>query len=189
SAQYRVMLVLEWSSSTHPATLPPGWHTSPAVLAVHEGAGDLVPIGGDASPGVESMAETGKTAILLEELTANAAVAAVEVGMRVDGAGADELEIGATQGTPLLSLVTMLAPSPDWFVGVVDVSLFDGDQWVEQVELDLIAWDAGTDSGPEFTSDDADTQPRDLISGPRDPGYIDAAAEARFGHIVIERIG
>jgi hypothetical protein len=134
------------------------------------------------------MAETGQTSLLLEELTANPAVGEFGIGQRVDGAGSDELQVVGTQSTPLLSLVTMLAPSPDWFVGVIDVPLFADGAWIERVEQDLMPWDAGTDSGAEFTSDDTETQPRAVISGPVDPSYIAAAAEGRFGSVVIERI-
>lgn len=189
SALYRVTIVLEWGPTTHPVSLPIGWHTSPAVLAAHETPGNVVPSGSTASPGIQSMAETGATSLLLEELAANPAVGMVDTGQRVDGTGSDELEVVSTQSTPLLSLVTMLAPSPDWFVGAVDVPLFEGGAWSERVELDLTPWDAGTDSGATFTSDNADTQPRQAISMPRDPSYVAAAAEGRFGYLVIERIG
>jgi hypothetical protein len=135
------------------------------------------------------MAETGKTSLLSDELAANPAVGAVDIGQRVDGTGSDELEVVATRSTPLISLVTMLAPSPDWFVGVVDVALFEDGKWSERVELDVTPWDAGTDSGTEFTSDNTDTQPRQAISAPRDPGHVAAAAEGRFGYVVIERVG
>lgn len=189
SARYRVTIVLEWSPTTHPATLPPGWHTSPAVLAAHGTAGQLVPIDSTASPGIESMAETGQTSLLLAELAANPAVGGVDTGQRVDGTGSDELEVDATQSTPMLSLVTMLAPSPDWFVGVADVSLFENGAWNDRVELDVTPWDAGTDSGTEFTSGNVDTQPRGAISEPVDPSYMAAAAEGRFGYVVIQRVG
>jgi hypothetical protein len=189
SARYRVTVVLEWSPATHPATLPPGWHTSPPVVAAHQTPGNLVPVDSIASPGIESMAETGKTSLLLDELAVNPAVGGVDTGQRVDGAGTDELEVDVTQSTPLLSLVTMLAPSPDWFVGVADVPLFDDGSWTERVELDVTPWDAGTDSGVEFTSDNVDTQPRQAISGPRDSTYVAASNEGRFGYVVIERIG
>lgn len=135
------------------------------------------------------MAETGQTSLLLEELTVNPAVGGMDTGQRVDGSGSDVLEIDATLSTPLVSLVTMLAPSPDWFVGVVDVPLFEDGSWSDRVEQDLTPWDAGTDSGAEFTSENTDTKPRQAISAPRDPRYIAAAAEGRFGQVVIERIG
>ncbi len=189
SARYRVTVVLEWSAATHPASLPPGWHTSPPVLAAHETPDDVIPIGSIPSAGIESMAETGRTSLLQDELTANPAVVGVDTGRRVDGSGSDELDVVVTQSSALVSLVTMLAPSPDWFVGLVGVPLFEDGAWSERVEVDLTPWDAGTDSGDLFTSGNVDTQPRQVISAPRDPEYIAAAAEGRFGYAVIERIG
>ncbi|MBT8211673.1 MAG: spondin domain-containing protein [Acidimicrobiia bacterium] len=188
SARYRVTLVLEWSPTTHPTTLPPGWHTSPAVLAAHATAGQMVPIGTIASPGIESMAEIGQTSLLLNELAADQTVGGVDTGRRVDGTGTDVLEVDTTQGTPLLSLVTMLAPSPDWFTGVADVPVFENGAWLERLEMDVTPWDAGTDSGTDFTSGNVDTQPRGVISGPVNPSYMAAATEGRFGYVVIERI-
>lgn len=188
SARYRVTIVQEWSRSTHPTTLPPGWHTSPAVLAAHAGPGDMVPVGAVASPGIESMAETGRTALLRGELRANPRVGDVDTGRGIFFAGTDELEVTVTQQTPRLSLVSMLAPSPDWFFGFHDVPVFEVDRWRDRAVLDLVPYDAGTDSGSRFTSGDVDTQPRQPIAGPRDVGYVAAATEGRFGYVVIERI-
>ena len=46
----------------------------------------------------------------------------------------------------------MVAPSPDWFVGVSGLPLFENGQWVEERRIDLVPWDAGTDSGTTFES-------------------------------------
>lgn len=188
-ARYRVTIVQEWSRATHPSTVPPGWHTSPAVLAAHVTPGDMVPVGGAASPGIESMAETGRTSILRVELSADSSIGDVDFGRGIAFSGSDELEVVATQATPYLSLVSMLAPSPDWFVGFHGVPVFEVDRWRDRAVLDLVPYDAGTDSGTGFTSGDVDTQPRQPIGGPRDAGYVAAANEGRFGYVVIERIG
>jgi len=60
---------------------------------------------------------------------------------------------------PLVSVVTMVAPSPDWFVGVHDLPLFENGNWVAETSVELLAWDAGTDSGTTFTSPNADVTP------------------------------
>ena len=57
----------------------------------------------------------------------------------------------------------MVAPSPDWFVGLDRFVLFDGANWVRQVSIDLFVYDAGTDNGVVFTSDDSNTSPQDPI--------------------------
>jgi hypothetical protein len=189
TARYRVTLVVEWSGSTHPNTLPSGWHTSPAVVVSHSSTGDLFQLGGFATSGIESMAETGNTSTLQTELVASPTVEEFAIGGGISGSGNDTLEIKATQSGALLSLVTMLAPSPDWFVGFPAVELFHDGKWVDRVDLDLVVYDAGTDSGTTFTAANFDTQPRLPISGPRDNALTAAANEGRFGFVVIERIG
>jgi hypothetical protein len=53
---------------------------------------------------------------------------------------------------PLVTLVTMIAPSPDWFVGVSGVPLLQGGQWADELVVPLGPWDAGTDDGPTYLS-------------------------------------
>jgi hypothetical protein len=189
TARYRVRLVQEWSAATHPTTLPPGWHTSPAVLTAHARPADVFAVGELASAGVETMAETGGTALLRSELGGNANVGDVDTGSGIDRSGADSLEVTVTQPNSRLSLVTMLAPSPDWFVGFSGVTVFADGAWADRVVLDLNPYDAGTDSGARFTAGDIDTQPRQPVSAPHDAQYVAAAGEGRFGYVVIERIG
>jgi hypothetical protein len=189
AARYRVSFIVAWGPSTHPRTLPPGSHTSPLVVATHGEPGDMFAVGSSASAGVESMAEVGTTATLVGEVRADDTVEVVMTGRRIDGPGTDQAEVVATRATGLVSLVSMLAPSPDWFVGVGDVALLDTDGWIDRLDLPLVAYDAGTDSGADFTAPNADTQPAQTISGPRDPAFASATAEGSFGRVVIERIG
>lgn len=66
-----------------------------------------------------------------------------------------------------LTLVTTIAPSPDWFLGVSGLELLtpgpEGD-WAEELVVELHAYDAGTDSGVIYTSADGDTVPAENIS-------------------------
>jgi hypothetical protein len=64
---------------------------------------------------------------------------------------------------PLVTLVTMIAPSPDWFVGVHGLPLFENGEWIGKTVIDLRPYDAGTDSGVTFTSANAVTSPREPI--------------------------
>ena len=63
----------------------------------------------------------------------------------------------------MVSLISMIAPSPDWFVGVDSYDLCGTNGWKEMMKMDLLAWDAGTDSGRNFTSVDMATNPVDVI--------------------------
>lgn len=51
----------------------------------------------------------------------------------------------------VMSFVSMIDPSPDWFLGVSSLELCLANcTWVESKVLDLYPWDAGTDSGPTY---------------------------------------
>lgn len=80
----------------------------------------------------------------------------------------------------LVSLVSMIDPSPDWIVGVSGLELCLANcSWIDQKTLNLYPWDAGTDSGPTYTSPDQPTHPKDVVrriksdfpNDPRSPFY------------------
>lgn len=68
------------------------------------------------------------------------------------------------ESSPLVTVVSMLAPSPDWFVGVSGISLFEDGEFVESKTISLRVYDAGTDNGLTFGSANADTNPAQPIS-------------------------
>lgn len=57
-----------------------------------------------------------------------------------------ELEFEISESHPLITLASMLGPSPDWFVGVSGLELRDADGWRSLVEVDLYPHDGGTRS-------------------------------------------
>ena len=63
----------------------------------------------------------------------------------------------------MVSLITMIAPSPDWFVGVDSYDLCGMNGWKEKVTMDLLPWDAGTENGQTYSSDNMATTPVDVI--------------------------
>ena len=72
----------------------------------------------------------------------------------------------------------MVAPSPDWFVGVSGLPLLDDRwaRWLRSHEVNLYPWDAGTEDGSEFSLNNA----RDQSAGghhqhPRDGQVLDGA--------------
>lgn len=124
--------------------------------------------GGLATPGIESMAETGGTATLAAEVgaavTAGTASEVIVGGGIALSPGTVQTTVTLSQDFPLVTLVSMVAPSPDWFVGVGGLSLFEGGDWVVQENVTLWVYDAGTDSGPTYTSPNQDTDPADPIT-------------------------
>lgn len=58
----------------------------------------------------------------------------------------------------------MLAPSPDWFVGVGSVPLCENGFWVQKYERPLMAYDAGTDLGSTFITENMPNKIRTPIT-------------------------
>ena len=166
-ALYDVDFNPTWSFATHPTAFPPAAHFSPLIGATHSSAIQFWTPGGIASPGIETMAETGATFSL--EFAVNQAMTAGTAGQVINGGaiflpGSTSTTLRVTDEFPLVSLVTMIAPSPDWFVGVHDLNLLTANGWKDSVTVDLFAYDAGTDSGPSFTSNNVNTFPKQSIS-------------------------
>lgn len=166
-ASYEVRFDAEWSQATHPAMFPGNPHFSPLIGATHGAGVSFWSPGVLASPGIELMAETGQVGILRNEV--NAAIAAGTAGGLLQGGVIDlspgevSMSFEAEGPDRLLTLVTMIAPSPDWFVGVHGLPLWDADGWREFIEVDLWPYDSGTDSGVSYSSPNADTNPQQPI--------------------------
>lgn len=173
TAMYTVTFTALWSQATHPADFPANAHFSPLIGATHNQQISFWQSGGIATAGIESMAETGGTSQLTDEI--ETAISAGNACTIIRGSGVP-LSPGTTSVTfivgadrPLVTLTTMVAPSPDWFLGVQALSLVDGNgDWESELTVDLFVYDSGTDSGVTFTSVDQDTNPQvaiDLLSG------------------------
>lgn len=188
TATYMITFDATWSTESHPSTLPPGAHVSPAVAVAHSTPNDLFESRAQATPGIEDMAETGATPVLLAELAADPSVLESKVGARIDTPGKTEITITASKAFPLLSIVSMLAPSPDWFVGINNFNLFEDGVWLESAVLETAPYDAGTDSGVDFTSENSDTQPKGVISTPQDAAFVEATNQSIFGTITVVRL-
>ena len=125
------------------------------------------------------MAERGRQATLTEEIEAAGAnwlsVLAKESGTGATDSATFET-VAVTPDHPRITLLSMIAPSPDWFVGVFGLSLLDVEgAWVETLTVDLFPWDAGTEEGGEFSFDNAATAPPGAITGLRGVGKFSDA--------------
>jgi Spondin_N/Secretion system C-terminal sorting domain len=163
STIYELRFEATWSSATHPMSFPGNPHFSGLIGATHNDAVSFWNEGGLASPGIKSMAETGsKTALRGEFFTA---LNAGNVKRFIDQGGISRspdsivFSFRVDESHPLLTVVSMLAPSPDWFIGVSGLPLRDGTGWIDQISIDLFTWDAGTDSGTNYTSANQATTP------------------------------
>lgn len=163
TVEYEFEFVAEWSAQTHPTNFPSNPHFSPVVGATHERSVGLWSPGALASTGIEQMAETGASTHLRNEtfalIFADEADQFLNLGGIGTSPGTRTGSFTASADFPALSLVTMVAPSPDWFVGVHAVDLRAGGVWVQELVFDLDPYDAGTDAGLSYTSPNADQNP------------------------------
>lgn len=164
---YRVTVEGTWTATSHPHDYPSDAHFSWLTGATHNEGYRLFEAGGIATPGLEALAEDGELSPYDAEFQAaidrGSAGALFQVRPIGRMPGTTAFEVTVDQRHPLVSLATMIAPSPDWFTGIADVRLLENGAWVAEKSLALEAWDAGTDSGKSFTSPDADTMPRGQV--------------------------
>lgn len=173
TAQYSVSFESTWSQATHPhssGSLPATAHWSRLVGATHNDNITFFELGGLATAGLEDVAEQGNNVQFFNEVAS--AISAGDANLQIEGpalataAGAVSIDlIETTSDYPLLTLVSMIAPSPDWIVGINSISLLDSEgNWIDEIVIDLYPYDAGTDSGPDYSSPNMDTDPQDPIS-------------------------
>ncbi|MBT5503797.1 hypothetical protein HN858_02710 [Candidatus Falkowbacteria bacterium] len=168
NAKYKVEFVAEWSAATHPNDYPAGAHFSPFVAYSHNSStgANIFTKGETPTPGVEEMSESGKTAILIKEIQniidSNFALNQTK-GKRIDSPGIDSNELNFSQDFSYITFVSMLAPSPDWFVAA-STNLIENEKWKDKIELKLITYDSGGDDGQELTSKDKDSDPKQNIT-------------------------
>ncbi|NJN84102.1 MAG: hypothetical protein HC802_18725 [Caldilineaceae bacterium] len=114
------------------------------------------------------MAETGAVTPLTDEVAA--AIDAGTASSTINGPSVSPSpgmamipEIQVSKSYSQVTLVTMIAPSPDWFVGVNGLSLWEDGDWVESKTVELHAYDAGTEEGTGFSISNSDTTPHEPI--------------------------
>lgn len=168
TANYILTFESIWSQTTHPADFPSSAHFSGLIGATHTSDILFWQEGQPASLGIKDVAERGLKDQLKAEIgTAiqnNFADGELSGGGLATSPGSVSFTFKIHREYPLISVVSMIAPSPDWFIGVSGLSLVENGQWVDEKVVELYAFDAGTDSGTIYTSANEVTAPPEPIS-------------------------
>nr|XP_027204140.1 spondin-1-like isoform X2 [Dermatophagoides pteronyssinus] len=203
-AKYEVTFEGYWSKYTHPKDFPANaWqtHFSDIIGASHSSDFRIWEYGGYASEGVKQVAESGITKKLESELKAESSK--IRTIIKARGLWYPNLN-GKTFAVfrvdnrhHLMSLLSMLGPSPDWFIGVSALELcLKNCSWVADKSINLYLWDAGTDSGVTYLSRDLPTIPQERIRRitstspnlPESPFYDPSGAPMKpFARLTISR--
>ncbi|NRA63226.1 MAG: hypothetical protein HRU19_02015 [Pseudobacteriovorax sp.] len=191
--EYRISFQSNWNLEDHLAT-PRSAHFSPIVAVSHNHKYDLLPFGQTAGAGLENVAELGNATVILEELAAE--IEAGTVGavtqtpdLFINRSINQSFVVDITPEHPYLSFATMIAPSPDWMVGISNLKLYSESTGFYPgitKPYPLFAIDAGTESGDfggNFSLNNRDTDPVGTISFLTGRGFA-----APFAYITIEPV-
>ena len=173
-ATYSVTFRGLWTTAVTSGGLPGGAHFTNLIGGVHNAGVTFLRDGGRATAGVEFMAELGGTSTLAREVRAAEpdALAVLLGSGNIGPTGSSTIDdVTLTTDHSRVTLLTMIAPSPDWFVGVSGLSLLDEQgEWMGSLTVNLYPWDAGTEDGTEFSLSNPDTTPRGVITSIRGSG-------------------
>lgn len=174
TATYDFTFTSIWNATDH-TSIPSGAHWSNLVGATHKNANEFVQLGINATTGIQNVAETGTNTQFNNEvnaaITANNAEQWFQQGFSpfaaISSATLSDVEV--TEEHHFLTLISMIAPSPDWFVAVnsLDLRTASNDGWKTSFTLDVFAYDAGTDNGVDYSSANSANTPVgvSMISG------------------------
>jgi len=166
-AKYEVMFQGLWSKETHPRDFPSSaWllHFSDVIGASHDISYRVWEAGGHASKGLTQVAKWGSPRTLESELKAESQHIRTIIkarGLWHPNVNGKTFAIFRTDSkNHLVSLVSMLGPSPDWIVGVSALEMCQANcTWLDKKEIYLYPWDAGVDSGISYESPDKPEDP------------------------------
>ena len=163
---YEVKFEGNWTLASTPGGVVGGAHFTTLIGGVHGSGVTFWEAGGQASAGVELVAELGYTPTFRGEVEASShTLSVIQESVLGGGTGTATFNIDVTRTHPLVTLLSMIGPSPDWFVGVSGESLLDGSgQWRQSHVVDLFPYDAGTEDGTEFSLSNDDTNPQGVIT-------------------------
>lgn len=163
-ASYKITINGTWNSPQF--TVPGGAHFTYFSGMVHNPAGSLWKNGSLASPGLEAIAETGNQFPLFEEvdlmIVQKKAITQINIPSPAPN-GTISRTVYCNSNFSYLSFASMVAPSPDWFVGVADLNLYQKGTWLSDTTIQLHVYDAGTEDGDVFGYDNPAANPQQTI--------------------------
>lgn len=165
---YELTFNSNWSAANFPTNYPEAAHFSGLIGLTHNNQINIFRRSELASPGIIVVAETGEKGTLINEI--NTLITNNDADKIIDGAGipADSnsvsLSFSANTNYSYFSIVSMLVPSPDWFIGIDNLQLYENNKWKDNLTLNLRVYDAGSDSADTFTAANAPQINKDVIT-------------------------
>ena len=171
TATYDINFTSTWTTENH-GILPSNAHWSNLVGANHNSDITFLEMGGTATVGIENVAETGSNTVFNSEVQTAINAGNTEQWLQASFSpfaaisAATLSDVVVSEDFPLLTLVSMIAPSPDWMIAINSLNLWDTslNQWKDTFTVDLFPYDAGTENGFGYSGSNAATNPRGVIT-------------------------
>ncbi|KAK8379471.1 hypothetical protein O3P69_019402 [Scylla paramamosain] len=148
----------------YPEWRPPAqW--SRVIGRSHNTSYKLFTMGQAATEGLKQFAETGESALIEGEGQERLGVLDQFTAPPVPkGVGDTSSQFFVDGNHSMVSLISRVVPSPDWFIGLDSFDLCHEGSWRESVVIEVDPMDAGTDNGFTFTSPNWPTIPSKPIT-------------------------
>ncbi|OUR92375.1 hypothetical protein A9Q87_07815 [Flavobacteriales bacterium 34_180_T64] len=167
-ATYNISVSTIWNVTDH-TSVPGNAHWSDLIGATHSVPNEFVSLGMIATMGIKDVAEGGVNVEITKEIgdaiTAGSADQLLQAGFNF---GPEETALltntFVSEDFPYITLVSMVAPSPDWFIAVNSLNLRSGNPvinngWKATFTMDVFVYDAGTDDGTNYGSSNSPNTP------------------------------
>ncbi len=167
TANYNVTFQSTWNATEH-SSVPPNAHWSNLVGATHNTENEFLELGQNATTGIKDVAEIGDHNAFFNEVQSAISAGNAEFWYNEDfnpnnATSSTTINLDITEDHPYLTLVSMVAPSPDWFIAINSLDLRDPlspmDGWKDDFIIDVYAYDAGTDNGTNYDSPNSPNAP------------------------------
>lgn len=173
-ATYNITFTNYWNTTDHNSGNPfPGNpHWSDLVGVNHNNNITFLEMGATATAGVEKIAEEGNQGIfetveVQNAIDANNAEQFFNAGDLFLSSGSSTITyngLEVDENYPLLTMLSMIAPSPDWMISINGINLRESNNWKSSITIDLYPYDAGTEDGSTYSLSNASTNPQGTIT-------------------------
>lgn len=169
-ATYRLTVLNTWTATDFPANFPANDHWAMLGGGTHAPDQSFWSLGENASSQMETMAEAGNAVPLRNQITSAGGSPLLwnYWFCREDknnlACGDTVVEFTVDSETSAITITSMIAPSPDWFIGVDALNLFPNGAWTQFLEIPLVMYDAGTEEGLIPSGSNPATSPVEPIS-------------------------
>ena len=153
--KYRVTFTSTWTNASHPVDYPPDAAFSPFICYSHKANSALFDLGLVAPGGIPDFSTSGSVRGVVTDIDLLRSAGKALDRSQGDGVvypQVSEVFLGFDDDHTYCSVLSHIVPSPDWFIGAINVQLKTTAGWVDTTAVLTVAYDAGVDGGTTFNS-------------------------------------